>query len=152
MLDPTKLFPEGYHPGRPNRTPDLLKTVKPLRRSDTKEPVRYYFIDFGISSWFRDERSDDMVETKTDSQPRTSFQRLVTGRACQDGTVPELQKPEPYDPFPVDIYLLGRVIRNELVNVSPSSTAPVFHSEPLPEILEPPIPCHTCKQDGSSEA
>ena len=119
MLDPTSLIPGGFHPGRRSMTPDLSKEVKPLRRSDVKEPVRYYFIDFGISSWFRGERIDSTSGSTAESQPSTSVRRLVTGRACQDGTVPELKKEDPYDPFALDIYLIGNLIRNTFVNVSP---------------------------------
>ena len=76
------------------------KDAKPLRRSDVKG-VRYYIIDFGISSYFKDPVAP----------------RLVTGPDGLDNEVPELHREAPYDPFPVDIFILGNMYKKLFVEV-----------------------------------
>ncbi|OCB90757.1 hypothetical protein A7U60_g2001 [Sanghuangporus baumii] len=89
MLDGTAMFPEGFHPIRQimNRSSTTLARYKSRSNSSG---VKYYFIDFGLSTRFDD----------------TDGVRSVTGRRCQV-QVPELSDKVPYDPFAVDIYLLG---------------------------------------------
>ena len=114
MMDPTGLFPKGFHPSQPELTADAKSKVKYIRRSDLKTLPRYYFIDFGISTWFREVDPND-PSTKWHLWP----DRMVLGRGCQDQTVPELDDVRPYDPFAVDVYLIGNVIRRCFLFVSP---------------------------------
>ena len=94
MMDATPLFPRGFHPISDNTLPDNVMKYAPQRpRAIT--PVKYYYTDFGLSSRF--------------SAHETS--RLVTGRAGLDGDVPELSHTDPYDPFKVDIFILGSLFR-----------------------------------------
>ena len=91
MMDASSLFPKGFHPSMVNRSIDLESSAKCYSRSAVSTPVRYYYIDFGISSRFEGgERS-----------------RLVLGMDCLDKDVPELSYEVPYDPFKVDIFVLG---------------------------------------------
>ncbi|KAL5492956.1 hypothetical protein ACEPAI_4404 [Sanghuangporus weigelae] len=97
MLDGTLMFPEGFHPI--HQIMDRNSTRLAKYKSRTSSPgAKYYFIDFGLSTRFDE----------------TDGERLVTGRRCQV-QVPELSDQIPYDPFAVDIYLLGDVYRKNLV-------------------------------------
>lgn len=58
-------------------------------------PVKYYFIDFGISTRF-----------SPDEHPR-----LVVGRQGLDDKVPELSDTVPYDPFKTNIFIIGNLLR-----------------------------------------
>ncbi|KAL5530915.1 hypothetical protein ACEPAG_3791 [Sanghuangporus baumii] len=97
MLDGTLMFPEGFHPIR--QIMDRNSTRLAKYKSRTSSPgTKYYFIDFGLSTRFDE----------------TDGERLVTGRRCQV-QVPELSDKVPYDPFAVDIYLLGDVYMKNFI-------------------------------------
>ena len=113
MMDPTGLFPKGFHPIRTKLTPNANSKAKYIQRSSLKTLPRYYFIDFGISTWFRKPDPND-ESTRWEYWPH----RLSPNRGCQDQTVPELYDPGPHDPFPVDVYLIGNVIRTRFIFVS----------------------------------
>ncbi|KAI0769063.1 hypothetical protein BD413DRAFT_88151 [Trametes elegans] len=95
MYDPRPMFPEMYHPRVRYRSRDWKRSVKYFTR--TVRPVRYHYIDFGLSRKFNPE----------DGPPRAV---AIRGG---DKTVPEFQHwdGEPLDPFPTDIYYLGNMIR-----------------------------------------
>ncbi|KAL5530908.1 hypothetical protein ACEPAG_3784 [Sanghuangporus baumii] len=97
MMDGDPLYPKGFHPSLPMLDASGKK-ARPRRRRNA-HGVKYYFVDFGISSQF-----DGTEET-----------RLVTGRDGLDKDVPELHQYVPYDPFPVDIFILGNLFRKELI-------------------------------------
>ena len=105
MVDSKALFPRGFHPVYCDRLPDASSGAPVLSRSTM--PVKYYYIDFGISSYI----------------PRDSKDKLVVGTLGRDQDVPELSSSVPYDPFKVDIFILGNVFRNEFREVR-SSTLP----------------------------
>lgn len=98
MMDARPLYPDEYHPVRRNYTPDARYKITPLTRAD--HPVRYYYIDFGLSTHFA---------------PGTSS--YVVGDIGRDTDVPELSDDVPYDPFKVDIFSLGNVYFKELDQV-----------------------------------
>lgn len=76
MMDPEGLFPQAFHPSWPSRlASDMNKHARHIRRSDIKKPARYYFIDFGLSTWFRDTDSDK------DPPQRTTLWQMVRIRA-----------------------------------------------------------------------
>lgn len=100
MYDAEKLYPFGYHPALSDYTEDVERRAPFISRT-AAGGVKYYITDFGISSHF--ESGED---------------RLVTGSRCQDKTVPELSNVEPYDPFAVDIYTLGNIYKEDLLDVS----------------------------------
>ncbi|KAI0334926.1 hypothetical protein GY45DRAFT_1294684 [Cubamyces sp. BRFM 1775] len=92
MMDAKALFPRGFHPRAEKCLPDQISVRAPvLSRRDI--PVKYYFVDFGISTQFGSGDSD----------------RLVTGTFGLDQDVPELSNDKPYDPFKVDIFILGNM-------------------------------------------
>ncbi|KAI9063468.1 hypothetical protein FKP32DRAFT_1571909 [Trametes sanguinea] len=93
MYDPDVLYPQGFHPMRLDRLPYQTDAWAPvLSRRDVQ--VRYYYIDFGISSHFAPDDPN----------------KLVTGLDGIEQLVPELSDEVPYDPFKVDIFILGRMM------------------------------------------
>jgi len=102
MFDATAMYPDGFHPSRQYAKRSGRGLVQNrFNRGDVLPSIRYYFTDYGISSLF---------QVGDPSQPR-----LVTGRHCQDKTVPELYFDEPYDPFRTDVYILGNVYKKCLL-------------------------------------
>lgn len=103
-MDPRGMFPKMFHPQIPERNSDFKGRAKHTTR--TSNPVKYYFIDFGISRKFNPE----------DGPPREL--PIIGG----DKTAPELQHcNDPVDPFPTDIYYLGNIIRRKILDVCPHS-------------------------------
>jgi serine/threonine protein kinase len=92
MMDASALFPYGYHPVHSMYLPDIRGRAPHYSRAAVS--VRYYYTDFGISSHF----------------PQDARSTLVVGRLGRDQYVPELSIDVPYDPFKVDIYILGNVL------------------------------------------
>ena len=95
-MEATNMYPLGFHPVH-DLFLDDKKTIAP-KISRLKAGVKYYFVDYGISSYF----------------PLGSRRELVLGIAGRDQDVPELSNDVPYDPFKVDIFTIGNVIRGEL--------------------------------------
>lgn len=98
MMDGCPLFPRGHHPVRLDYTPDAIFDAPYLTRQE--HPVKYYFIDFGISSHF-----------KATEVP------LVVGTRGRDKTPPELSATRPYNPFSLDVFILGNVYLKDFVQV-----------------------------------
>ncbi|TFY54583.1 hypothetical protein EVG20_g9647 [Dentipellis fragilis] len=96
MMDGAPLYPKGHHPVRREFLPDAIHVVSPLSRVDN--PVRYFFIDFGMSSRFA---------------PGAS--RLVIGAKGRDQELPELSHDVSYDPFKADVFILGNVYKKEFL-------------------------------------
>ncbi|KAF9555262.1 hypothetical protein CPC08DRAFT_643130 [Agrocybe pediades] len=97
MMDPSKVAPRGFHYQYPYYTEDLKKSAKYLDRKSVSS-VNYYFIDFETARILAPETYGD------DPQ--------FLGIIGQDKTVPEWSKPpQAYNPFRLDVYQLGGVIR-----------------------------------------
>lgn len=96
-MDGRAIFPEGWHPQRFLSLPngDWLPDINSFSRT-AAGPVRYYFIDFGLS---------------------TIHQDRTTGIHGQE-RAPELSETETYDPYKLDVYVLGKTYFNLIVNVS----------------------------------
>lgn len=110
-MEGTALFPASWHPQRPHMAPDglTLLTLKPSRSA--VGGVRYYFIHFGISSHDED---------------------IVTGRLGQE-RAPELDGDTAYDPFKLDVYVLGMAYETFLLEVS----SRISHSSRFPLTCRP---------------
>ncbi|KAH9850490.1 kinase-like domain-containing protein [Lenzites betulinus] len=95
MYDPRPMYPRMFHPLVTYRTRDWKGSAKHSTR--TAHPVRYYFIDFGISVKFNPD----------EGPPRA---HPIRGG---DKTAPEIVNwnGELLDPFPTDIYYLGNMLR-----------------------------------------
>lgn len=100
MMDGDAMYPEGFHPIAVKYTPDRSRFAE--YRSRTVAGVRYYFVDFGISSYFPDATSP----------------RLVTGADGRDQDPLELSDTIPYDPFKLDIFIIGNMLRRDFCEVS----------------------------------
>lgn len=93
MMDGRRLYPAGWHPQRWEVLPNgkSMKSGNPSRTA--AGGVRYYFIDFGISSQNQDE---------------------VLGVDGQE-PAPELSDNVPYNPYKLDVYILGMAYRHFLI-------------------------------------
>lgn len=101
MMDAKSLFPEGHHPVRTDWSPDFKGLARHHTRIEASPPVRYHFIDFGLSSRIPAGQS-----------------KLVLGVYSQDKEVPELSLTVPYDAFKLDVFILGNVLRRRIHDVS----------------------------------
>ncbi len=99
MMDADALFPKGFHPVQLGYLPDARKLAPQLSRRAAR--VTYYYVDFGIS-----------VFIPPDKQPK-----LALGGYGREQDVPELSFEVPYDPFKVDIFILGNTFRREIYEV-----------------------------------
>ncbi|KAG8898377.1 hypothetical protein FRB99_007486 [Tulasnella sp. 403] len=86
MMDGRGLFPKGWHPQSPDSFPSgrAMSNTEPSRTA--AGGVRYYFIDFGIST--------------RDQEKTLGFDGQIRA--------PELSSDIPYDPYKLDVYVLGK--------------------------------------------
>jgi len=106
MMDGQPLFPEGFHPER--RHQDLKPNAKSNASyyTRTRFPVKYYFIDFGLSRRYdpaNSTPSEDIILGGDKSPPEHATGNFV----C--------------DPFPTDIYFLGNLIRRDFLDGYPDT-------------------------------
>lgn len=101
-MDGRAMFPKGWHPQAWDFLPSGKAPRGDPRTRTAVGGVRYYFIDFGIAS-----QNKDMV-VGFDGQERA----------------PELSDTEPYDPYKLDVYVLGMVYQHFIVEVSSMTPAP----------------------------
>jgi hypothetical protein len=100
MVDATHLYLQPPHPADHTRRRDWRGRAKHSTR--TRRPVKYFLIDFGLSRRYNPE-------------DRPVLEPPGWGG---DRTVPEFLNSEgPCDPFPVDVYCLGNVIRQHFIEV-----------------------------------
>lgn len=104
MMDGSKLYPKGFHPI--SQMVDFSsgpQAVWARHYSRTRIPVKYYFIDFGISCIFDPE----------DPDPREYPIR------AGDKSAPEITDDleGPINPFPTDVYYIGNMIRSYIMKV-----------------------------------
>ncbi|KAH7890279.1 kinase-like domain-containing protein [Phlebopus sp. FC_14] len=97
MMDGYDLYPNGWHPMSPWLTPDGKAFVTP-RKNRCDVNIRYFFIDFGLSTHFAPGEKHEVV-----------------GRKCSIST-PELSDEKKYNPFRLDVYLLGNVFYEHICN------------------------------------
>lgn len=98
-MDSDAMYPEGFHPIKIDFTPDRLRRAEYTSR--TVAGVKYYFVDFGMSCYLPDATSP----------------RLVTGSDGRDQDPPELSDTVPYDPFKLDVFIIGNMLRQEFCQV-----------------------------------
>ena len=101
MMDGSGMYPEGFHPVRQHLDPSAKIEVVPMMRTMTKP--KYYIIDFDGSLWF-----PPVMPAKF---------RTATGKHGADDEVPEMSEIGPYDPFKVDIFQFGNVLKREFLDV-----------------------------------
>lgn len=129
MMDGSQLFPEGHHPIRNYMTSDISRPARCFSRLE--RPVKYYFIDFGMSTHFMEGDSP-----------------YVLGAKGGDQDPPELSNDIPYDAFMLDVYILGHLydveflqvrsyigwllLKSELIDECRHTTAWIFSSPSFP--------------------
>ncbi|TCD66663.1 hypothetical protein EIP91_001081 [Steccherinum ochraceum] len=96
MMDGRPLFPNDHHPVHTNATLDSSRRSYHLSRPD--HPVKYYFIDFGMSSHFKQGESP-----------------YVLGAQGGDQDVPELSNEHSYNAYMLDVFILGHLYEKEFV-------------------------------------
>lgn len=106
MMDAGPLYPEPWHPVEPKMKADWSGPAKPLSRKD--HPVRYYFIDFGLSDRF------DLTKDRPLVMPVEAGGLQVPPEFEGSG----IEKK--HDPFPTDVWYIGNLIREEYLVVSKS--------------------------------
>lgn len=112
MMDASPIFPNGHHPVRRSATPNGVHVAHPLSRID--HPVKYYFIDFGISTRFG-----------------LGEPTLVVGAIGRDKELPELSEVVQYNAMQADVFILGNMYRKDLLQVSADIVALVQQSDTL---------------------
>ncbi|KAJ7682370.1 hypothetical protein DFH06DRAFT_293234 [Mycena polygramma] len=112
VMDTSQMAPSGFHFKWTNVARDGKTPLKPYTDDDSDPffiksrtqaaPMKYYFIDFDLSVRF----------------PSYETRELVTGRYGQlRKHIPEISDTVPYDPFKVDIRLVGEMLRSEFVMI-----------------------------------
>ncbi|KAJ6506265.1 hypothetical protein C8R47DRAFT_1005948, partial [Mycena vitilis] len=99
VMDSTQLIPGGFHPIFPHTQDGFTKRTVILSRTEVA-PVRYYFIDFGLSVRY----------ASFDTRGK------VTGIVGKHRNIPELSEDVPYDPFKLDIRQMGETIKKDFLN------------------------------------
>ena len=97
MIESEKMFPNGYHPNNDLRKPDLSGLAKFYTR--TQRPSKYFIIDFGMARRYESDNDSPVEYT-------------VTEKGVQ------LQ-----NPFQVDVYLAGELLRQVFLDVSQASSS-----------------------------
>ena len=119
MMDATPLFPKPYHPIRKSKLRDFSNdgwfASDPKHYTRTQRPVKYYFVDFGISRRYNPDDGPPLEDP------------IFGG----DKTVPEFRiSLDACNPFPTDVYYLGSAIRKTLLKVRKSLSSLVSLSTP----------------------
>ena len=106
MFDPSKMYPQGYHPTQTDRSRDFKGRAK--RYTRTQRPPRYYLIDFGLSRQYMTRKALDVP--------------LRGG----DKSAPEHRIPTRCNPFYTDVYYLGNFVRQEFIQVRLAMAMPTL--------------------------
>lgn len=100
MLDPSKMYPNSFHPSDIDRNRDFRGKAK--RYTRTWRPPRYLLIDMGLARQY-------------DPANGPPLERPLRGG---DKSAPEHQDLQiPCDPFPTDVYYIGNLIREKFIQV-----------------------------------
>ncbi|KAI0744010.1 kinase-like domain-containing protein [Daedaleopsis nitida] len=100
LMDPTPLYSDIPHPTHPERSYNFKRRIRSYTRTD--RPTHYYYIDFGLSVQF--------------PEGQETISPINFGG---DRSVPEFKEPSGmYNPFKADIYTLGNLVRQELMEKS----------------------------------
>ncbi|KAB5590966.1 hypothetical protein CTheo_5582 [Ceratobasidium theobromae] len=101
MMNWSPLIDEPFHPVRNECSLDGEYYIRVGIRTET--PIRYYFIDFDLATYFK---------------PGVRHPR-VTGQAGRERSVPELNSLKRYNPYKVDIFMIGAFLERDLVEKFP---------------------------------
>jgi serine/threonine protein kinase len=95
----TEMWPKGFHPIALSELPDGSGPAPSRARLPSR--VKYIFIDYGLSTYV----------------PRGEPTTMVTGMYGRDQSAPELSDTVPYNPFMLDIYDVGSMLRRLFTEV-----------------------------------
>jgi len=98
MLDPSGMYPKGFHPVRIDRSRDFKG--KPPQYNRTRRPPRYYLI---YSSLTRQYNTRNALDEPLRSGDKSAPEHWQLGRRC--------------NPFRTDIYYLGNLVRERFMEV-----------------------------------
>ncbi len=104
-MDATHLYPDLWHPSDIHRRRDWKGKAKHYTR--TERPVKYYFIDYGLSELYN----------RDTARTWPPLELPVHGG---DKSAPENQEKNcntPCDPFATDIYYIGNLVRENFIQV-----------------------------------
>jgi serine/threonine protein kinase len=112
VVDPSHMIPGGSHFLNQSRAPNGVDyiydytgddSIPHFKKSRTEAgPMHYYFIDFGVSVHF----------------PSFEARTHVTGEVGRlREHNPEISETAPYDPFKVDVWLVGEMLLSEFLLV-----------------------------------
>lgn len=73
MFDASPMYPESWHPAIPRYNHALSRVAPYVSRLDCARPIRYHFIDFGLSFKASVSRSGDRSVPEYASQSRDPF-------------------------------------------------------------------------------
>ncbi|KAF8675674.1 Protein kinase domain [Rhizoctonia solani] len=111
MMDVGRLHNGPFNPFIQNFA-SCRKYMAPLKLRRSNKSVRYYYIDFGYAKWFR----------------YVQRNRMIKGTRARE-RAPEQVEGQLYDPFMVDVYQLGALIRRDLIPLPLSSISSPPYSE-----------------------
>ncbi|KAJ7646848.1 kinase-like domain-containing protein [Roridomyces roridus] len=100
LMDASPLFVEPVHPWKPRWTRDLSRFSRFKNQNRLEHPVKCHLIDFDLSG-------------------------LESPRKSGTHGVPKFEDPDdmkPFDPFPVDVFYLGNLIRTHFTEGEPAYT------------------------------
>ena len=98
MLDPSRMYPDGFHPVKIDRKRNFKGRATAYTR--IQRPPRYILIDFGLS--------------------RQYTSRVVVDIPLRGGdkSAPEHRQQKPCNPFYTDIYYIGNLVRQKFIKVT----------------------------------
>ncbi|KAJ2915958.1 hypothetical protein MD484_g4421, partial [Candolleomyces efflorescens] len=102
MMDGKEMYPQDFHPVQHQMKKDYSGLVK-NKYSRTEKAPKYYILDFGLSRRFELDEEPEALDT-----------------VGTDTTVPEYRNEYPIDPFFVDVYCVGNMLRQEFLDGDPS--------------------------------
>ena len=97
-MDGSNIYKDGWHPMDTWRARDGGNLSISRKRSEVE--IKYYFIDFGLSTEFGPGQRD----------------HLVTGELGRIQALEQISG-SPYDPFKLDVFYLGHVYQTKIVDV-----------------------------------
>ena len=100
LLDADAMYPEGFHPASLKIAADYSSPAK--YRSRTSAGAKCYYVGFSISVY----------------APDPDNPQLVIGTLGIDQDPPELSEDVPYNPFSLDICIIGNMFAEEFYQVS----------------------------------
>ena len=131
MLDPSGMYPDGFHPIQIDRSKDFKGNAP--RYDRTQRPPRYYLIGFGSSRQYSSRNVFDFD--------------IPLGYG--DKSAPEHRDRKPCNPFRTDIYHLGNLIRERFLKVLPLNVAWLRNLYNFSEVLRVRIHGVACgRNDG----